>query len=317
MVGRAADSSPKVPDPRRRSVSLSLPPPLATTEATLEGGGVAAIRRYGNPDGPRLLMSHGNGLAIELYYPYWSLLLDDFDLMLFDLRNHGANALGTAAHHTVPAFCRDVEAVGRAVDREYGARPRAGVYHSASSLAALLSPSVGVSYAALVLFDPPLFPPGAPRRAFEAACRQAAQRTRIRAFRFRSEAEFAELMSAQPAFDRSVPGAARRMARTTLRRAPHGGFELRCPREYEANIMASLAGFARMVDLDSVALPIKVVGADPALKHYFLPPCDLSHARSVDYEVLRGTTHLAQLEKPAECAALTVDFLRKHGFTRR
>ena len=187
MVGRVADSSPKVPDPRRHSVSLSLPPPLATTEATLEGGGVAAIRRYGNPDGPRLLMSHGNGLAIELYYPYWSLLLDDFDLMLFDLRNHGANALGAAAHHTVPAFCRDVEAVGRAVDREYGARPRAGVYHSASSLAALLSPSVGVSYAALVLFDPPLFPPGAPRRAFEAACRQAAQRTRIRTFRFRSE----------------------------------------------------------------------------------------------------------------------------------
>ena len=293
------------------------PRPAAIIEVRLDDEVTIPVRRYGNPAGPRLLLSHGNGLAVDLYYPFWSLLLDDFDLVLFDLRSHGANPTGTLARHTVPTFVRDLEAVGRAVDREFGLRPRAGLYHSASSLACLLSPSVSASYAALVLFDPPLFPPGARQRAFEAACRQAAQRTRIRAFRFRSEAEFAELMEAQPAFDRTVPGAVRRMARTTLRRAPHGGFELRCPREYEAKIMASLAGFARMVDLDSLALPIKVIGADPALRHYFLPPCDLSHTAAVDYEVLPGTTHLAQFEQPQRCAALTVDFLRKNGLSSR
>ena len=69
----------------------SLSQPGSIVEAALEGGGTPPVRHYGNPDGPRLLMSHGDGLAIDLYYPSWSLLLDDFDVIVFDLRNHGAN----------------------------------------------------------------------------------------------------------------------------------------------------------------------------------------------------------------------------------
>ena len=273
------------------------------------------MRRYGNPDGPRLLLSHGNGLAIDLYYPFWSLLLDDFDVIVFDLRNHGANPLGELGRHTFPNFCRDLEAVGRAVDRAFGVRPRAGIYHSVSSLAAVLSPSLAVSYAALVLFDPPLFPSGVGQRVFELACHQAAARTRIRAGRFRSEEHFAELMGAQPAMARVLPEALRLMARTTLR--PNtGGYELRCPPEYEAKILAAISGFSRMVDPDALPLPVKVVGADPSLKHYFLPPCDLRRAKSLDFESLPGTTHLAQLERPKECVVRTVDFLKKSGFVR-
>ena len=292
----------------------ALPKPISTAEASLEGRTTVPVRRYGNPDGPRLLMSHGNGLAIDLYYPYWSLLLDDFDVFLFDLRNHGVNPLGEAARHTLPTLCRDLEAVGQAVDREYDVRPRAGVFHSVSCLAAALSPSLAASYAALVLFDPPLFSAGIAQRVFESACHQAVARTRIRAERFRSQEDFITLMSAQPALGRVLPNVPRLMARTTLRAVPDGGFELRCPREYEAKILASIPGFSRLVDPDSLPLPVKVIGADPSLKHYFLPPCDLSRAKSVDYEFLPGTTHLAQLEKPTECAERTVDFLRKAGF---
>ena len=289
----------------------------SVSEAKLEGGVTVPVRRYGNPDGPRLLLSHGNGLAIDLYYPYWSLLLDDFDLILFDLRNHGANPLGEAAQHTIPTLARDLEAVGQVVDRVFGVRPRAGVYHSLSCLAAALSPSLGVSYAALVLFDPPLFHPGVGQRVFELACEQAAARTRNRAHRFRSEEEFIGLMSAQPALDHVLPEVPRLMARTTLRAVAGGGCELRCPREYEAKMLASIPAFARMLDPDSLPVPVKVIGADPSLKHYFLPACDLSRSRSVDYEFLPGTTHLLQLEKPNECAALTVDFLRRSGFSPR
>ena len=96
-------------------------------------------------------MSHGNGLAIDLYYPFWSLFLDDFDVIVFDLRNHGANPLGDLAQHTVPNLCRDLEVIGQTVDRAFGVRPRAGVYHSVSCLAAAITPSHAVSYAALVL----------------------------------------------------------------------------------------------------------------------------------------------------------------------
>lgn len=299
-------------DPR---APVALPRPARTIEVRLDDGVATPVRRYGNPAGPRLLLSHGSGLAVDLYYPFWSLLLNDFDVILFDLRNHGANPLGELGRHTVPNLCRDLEAIGRAVDRDFGVRSRAGVYHSVSCLAALLSPSVAVSYAALVLFDPPLFPPGAGQRVFESACHQAVARTRIRAPRFASEAHFMEVMSAQPAMVRVLPEALRLMARTTLRPGA-GGHELRCPPEYEAKLLAATPGFARMVDPDALPLPVKVIGADPSLRHYFLPPCDLSHAKSIDFESLPGTTHLAQLEKPEECASRTVDFLKRTGFVR-
>lgn len=295
--------------------SPALPRPACTIEVRLDDEVMAPIRRYGNPDGPRLLLSHGNGLAIDLYHPFWSLLLDVFDVIVFDLRNHGANPLGDPERHTLPNLCRDLEAIGRAVDRNFGVRPRAGLFHSVSCLAAALSPSLAVSYAALVLFEPPFFPSGVSQRVFELACHQAAARTRIRAGRFRSEGHFVELMSAQPAMARVLPEALRLMARTTLRQHP-GGYELRCPPEYEAKILAAIPGFARMVDPDALPLPVKVVGADPALKHYFLPPCDLSRAKALDFESLPGTTHLAQLEKPEDCVRLTVDFLKETGFAR-
>ena len=285
-------------------------------EARLDDDLTVPVRRYGNPDGPRLLISHGNGLAVDLYRPYWSLLLDDFDLMLFDLRNHGRNPVGDLGRHTIPTLCRDLEAVGQAVDRSFGMRPRAGVFHSVSCLAAALSPSLGAAYSALVLFDPPFRLGGVGDRAFESACHQAAARTRIRAARFRSERDFIDLMNAQPAMERVRPGVAELMARTTLRTAPGGGCELRCPPGHEARILSSMPGFARMVDVDSLPLPVKVIGADPKLRHYFLPPCDLRGATSVDFEFLPGTTHLAQLEEPEECARLTVEFLRGTGLAR-
>ena len=297
------------------AASAALPRPACTIEVRLDDEVTIPVRRYGNGDGPRLLLSHGNGLAIDLYHPFWSLLLDDFDVIVFDLRNHGENPPGAIARHTIPALCRDLEAVGQAVDQAFGMRRRAGVFHSVSCLAALLSPSVAVSYAALVLFDPPLFPPGVDQRVFESACHQAVARTRIRAARFQSEAHFIEVMSAQPAMVRVLPEALRLMARTTLRPGA-GGHQLRCPPEYEAKILASVPGFARMVDPDALPLPVKVVGADPSLKYFFLPPCDLSRAKSVDFEPLPGATHLAQLEKPEECAARTVDFLKRTGFVR-
>ena len=70
-----------------------VPEPLATYQAPVDADTVITLRRHGNPDGPRLVMSHGNGLAIDLYYPFWSLLMDEYDIFMYDLRNHGWNGL--------------------------------------------------------------------------------------------------------------------------------------------------------------------------------------------------------------------------------
>ena len=125
------------------------------------------------------------------------------------------------------------------------------------------------------------------------------------------------LMAAQPAMANLGPKALRLMARTTLRKTARGGYELRCPPDYEAGILASIPSFAPLVAPDSLPPPVRVVGADPNLPHYFVPPCDLTGVASVDFRIVEGTTHLAQLEAPEECARLTVEFLDGSGFSSR
>jgi len=50
----------------------------------LEDGAKIHLRRHGNPEGARILLSHGNGFAIDAYFPYWQHLLANFDLLVFD-----------------------------------------------------------------------------------------------------------------------------------------------------------------------------------------------------------------------------------------
>ena len=68
-----------------------VPEPLSVHEVVVDDETVIYLRRHGNPDGPRLVLSHSNGLAVDLYYPFWSLLAQDYDLVIYDLRNHGWN----------------------------------------------------------------------------------------------------------------------------------------------------------------------------------------------------------------------------------
>ena len=61
--------------------------------------------------------------------------------------------------------------------------------------------------------------------------------------------------------------------------------------------------FMARVNLRGAPCPIKVIGSDPTLPYAYVPSLDRDVLRSVDYEFVRGTTHLLQLEKPVECAA--------------
>ena len=61
----------------------SISRPLEIVELATRDGEVIIVRRHGNPSGPRILDSHGNGLASDLYFPLWSRLLDQFDLFVY------------------------------------------------------------------------------------------------------------------------------------------------------------------------------------------------------------------------------------------
>ena len=288
-----------------------IPEPIATREVAVDEDTSITLRRHGNPDGPRLVLSHGNGLAIDLYYPFWSLLADDFDLLLYDLRNHGWNALGSREAHSLPTFVRDHDRILEAIDDHFGARPKVGVFHSVSALTSLVSSADSGGYVARVLFDPPVCKPGRSQLEFDLAAERTASMTRARTDRFRTVEAFAEVLGILPAFMRMVPGAHDLMARTTLRESADGeGYELRCPKEYEAQIIDYARVFAVLVNFEALTCPTKVIGADPTLPYSYLPTFDLTHVLTVDYDFVPEATHFLPLENPEACAAATREFVK-------
>ena len=285
-----------------------IPEPLSVREVRLDDRTVTTVRQHGNASGPRLVLSHGNGFAIDLYFPFWSLLADDHELIVYDIRNHGWNSVGELSDHNVPTLIRDHDLILDTVDRVYGNKPTAGIFHSLSSIVPLLSSAD--LYSALILFDPPLCRPGASQVELHAAAEKGAARLRRRGYRFATREEFADFLRYIPAFARVVPGVRELVAQTTLRQSADGeAYELRCPREYEAQLMDYTRSFFPLVDLESLACPTKIVGADPTLPYSYLPTFDLSNVMKVDYDFIPEATHLLQLERPGECAAAVREFL--------
>ena len=285
-----------------------IPEPLSVREVCLDDRTVTTVRQHGNAAGPRLVLSHGNGFAIDLYFPFWSLLADDHELIVYDIRNHGWNCVGELSDHNVPTLLRDHDLILDAVDRVYGNKPTVGIYHSLSSIVPLLS-SANL-YSALILFDPPLCRPGASQVDLHAAAEKGAAQTRQRGYRFRTREAFADFLRYIPAFARVVPGVRELVAQTTLRQSADGeAYELRCPREFEAQLMDYTRSFFPLVDLESLCCPTKIVGADPTLPYSYLPTFDLSNVMKVDYDFIPEATHLLQLERPEECAEAVREFL--------
>ncbi|MYA38755.1 MAG: alpha/beta hydrolase [Acidimicrobiia bacterium] len=293
-----------------REAMWEIPEPAATRHAVMGDGAKIALRRHGNTDGPRLVLTHGNGLAIDLYYPFWSLLADDYDLVVYDLRHHGWNEVNPLETHNMPTFVDDHDRIMEAIDQHFGDKPKIGVFHSISALISLLSPTRGSGFVGRFLFDPPLCKPGKSYQQMEEAANHTATLTRRRAERFSTREDFSFLLGFVPLFSRVVPGVLDLMARTTLR-ASEGrqGYELRCPKEYEARIVEYAGVFSVMVDFDTLASPTKVMGADPTLPFSYLPTLDLSDILTVDYDFLPEATHFLQLEEPEECAAALREFV--------
>ena len=110
-----------------------MPAPLPTHDVWVDDETTITLRRHGNPSGPRLVMTHGNGLSIDLYYPFCSLLVDDYDIVAYDLRNHGWNSASSMQNHNLPTLVHDHDVTMEATDAHYGEKPKVGVFHSISA----------------------------------------------------------------------------------------------------------------------------------------------------------------------------------------
>ena len=292
---------------------LEPPDPRSVHRLRMHDGYTVALRRHGNPDGPRLVLSHGNGFSVDAYWPFWSHFVDRFDLFLFDIRSHGWNAVGDLDAHHIGMAAADFGTVSREIDRAFGDKPKVGVFHSLAAMAAAHA-AIGHEYEALLLFDPPIHLPGKEAAKLERLGSGMGAATRKRRERFGTAAEYAAFLAGKPAF--GLVGAERLelLARTTLRPAAQGdGYELRCPRDHEAQLWDELYPFARTVDFAAITCPVKVIGSDPTIPNSFLPATKMPELLRLDYDFVPDTTHLLLLEQPEVCAAFTLEYLEQTG----
>ena len=287
----------------------------------MEDGARIIIRRHGNPKGPRIVLSHGNGFSADLYYPFWSLLTDRFDVVIYDIRSHGWNPLSDLQAQNFWTFVNDNVTIFQAIDRHFGLKPKIGVYHSMSALIAILHGQKDGKFAArqnnqdyaftsLVLFDPPLKLPRGTFLDMEAMEYKMSSHTLKRQGRFKTREEFAQKLHDKSAFAHLAPGVIDLFAQTVLRGSSDGSeYELCCPVEHEAKAWEYFSCWVEYSELENIACPVKVIGGDPTGQYTFIPGRELNTIVNVDYDFVPETTHLLILEKPEECAALALSFL--------
>lgn len=267
-------------------------------------GASLSVRRIAAGDKPRLLLSHGNGFAIDGYRAFWSLLAQDFEIVLFDLRNHGSSGPTAVEAHTIEAMAADHASVADACQAMFDKRPTFGLFHSVSAIAATLAGSRRSLWDGVVLVDPPLVSGDATDGLACSADEKLAVFARSRAQRFQSVDDLAAAYAAGPG--RSwVKGAALDMALAVTRRTPDGA-ELICPGEYEARIYEQNALTESFAALGAMRDPVAILGADPDAPRALHPALNSRAAAvrySMPYEAVPGASHMLQIEQPGAAAA--------------
>lgn len=295
-----------------------VPTPRAVAEARTASGETIFVRQHGNPHGPRLVISHGNGLAADALYPFWSLLLERFEVLLFDVRHHGWNPPPCGADHHIPAFLDDWKRVSECTRRSFGEKTTIGVFHSLTAVLAVLDQRrpENRDYAGLVLFDLPLWRRNEDGWDMGRRVQAMSAQTRRRRDRYRSRRELSEELQAMHCYRGLLDGVHDLIAKTTTRPADdtRDDYVVCCPRRYEARLYEDIWVFGTLADLLALRIPVKVIGGDPTSKHSFMPSLSFEGIMAVDYDYVPETTHVLPLERPDVCATLTAEFLAAHGF---
>lgn len=304
---------------------LALPDPHQRLLVPMPDGARISVRRHGNQAGPRLILSHGNGFAIDGYYAFWRLFLERFEVVVYDQRNHGDSPYCGGRGHHHAGFANDQRLVRQAAAQEWGDKATYGLFHSLSAAAALIDcQQHGMDWEGLVLFDPPMVPPPSADPDLHAeAARMEDFMTRWaldRPDRFADPAALAAQFASVRSLAGWAPGSHLLMAQATLRQeAESGDWVLRCPRAIEAATYAMNA-FPQIYDHLDRLVPfadrILFLMSDPDLAGS-KPPGRVARLFAQQYGLtarwLSGTDHLLQLEQPARVHAAVLAFLEQTG----
>ncbi|MGD9924318.1 MAG: alpha/beta fold hydrolase [Pseudorhodoplanes sp.] len=298
--------------------TIAVPPPSARADLTMKDGAVIRLRRYGKAGSTRLVLGHGNGLAINAYAPFWLPLADRYDLVVFDMRNHGENPLHTREGHVWENFFSDIEEVFQGIREHFGPARTVAVMHSLSSMATLEHAWRNRGrWDAICVFDPPMAPPA--DHPLQVQHGPDSQKLSARAARRQAVFDTPDDLAAQyrrPAFGHWRPEQADLLARATVRRIPDGRWELSCPPAFEAFVFGSTKDPTLFHRMTEIGVPLRIIAGDPA-SPYASPAASVAQAArqmlGVDVVMVPGTTHFLQFEEPQACRDLLIDFLRQHG----
>ena len=289
-----------------------IPEPISTLVLHMDDGAPVTVRQHGYTGGPRLVFNHGVGLAIDQYYPLWSLFCGSFEVVVYDLRYHGLNSLHDIPDQGMPVLVNDQQVIHREIQTRFGEKPTIGIFHSISALVSLLSPTGCAEFVKRILLEPLAFTSKNSYLEFVKILENGARMAAKRIQWFPSKEDYIDLLQNTPRFDLLTPAAIDLMARTTLRPSHGGkGYELCCPREFEAQIVEECTTNASISKFVEMSCPTLVIGADidTHLQHFLFPPIEPHSIPGADYNYIPGTTHFLPLEKPEDCATMIFDYI--------
>ena len=287
---------------------LTVPEPNEVFSVEVKGGTKIIVRRYSNRGKPCLLLSHGNGFAIDAYLPFWSELRSEFELFIYDQRHHGYNQPSQYDDSDFDLFADDLDKIISKARQIVRNVPIYGVYHSLSAVAALLhAKNYETQLDALILFDPPLQPPKS-HKLFNIAHNfemKLSDWAKNRQQSFKSPEDLSQHFHKSRSLSGWVNGAYELMAKSVLKEKG-SNWELICPPRIESQIYRHNASLILWEFFDELTTPIALIIADPdhPAKQAPAQVCSsLVKSSDIPFIMVPGTTHLLQIEKPEKCRA--------------
>jgi pimeloyl-ACP methyl ester carboxylesterase len=295
----------------------AVPPVAEEFTLTMDDGAEILVRHRGASNRVRLFISNGNGFAVDGYRVFWEPLIETFDVILFDMRNHGRSKPCGGDGHNYRQMAKDLGTILHQTDRRLGRKPSVGVFHSMSARAAMKHASeMEWVWDALVLFDPPSVPPRGHElyeamRTFELRLMEWAV---SRQEKFSSPEELHQIFVANRAQSRWTPQSREDMAKAMLRPDDQGNYVLSCRRELEASIYLAALTLELWPAAKSFGGPAKLIIPDPEGKG--VPPTGAANRAlavegGFEFETVPETGHLLQIESPQACREAMLSFLRK------
>lgn len=288
-------------------------------DVTLSDGANIRLQRWHSENPVRMVVSHGNGLAIGGFRDFIAALAREFDVVAFDMRNHGASGPGPVPADPWLRFFKDIPEIYDHISRVFGEKPTHGAFHSLSSASALIAQGLDPRpWHSLTLFEPPV--PAAPDPVLLDECDRLHQElialTLRRRRHFDSPDRLKRTLSRVPTFAGIPDTALSALARAMLYRSeadPAAPWELVCPPELEARTFNIRPVCGYWDAIGKVETPVQVVlGTHMGHDMPTLIRSGTFLIRSFGFaaRVLEGGSHLMQLQRPEKCTETVSRFVR-------